>query len=158
MRKSNLFAMAAVMALFASPLLGSDAPDSAQACWQPAFEAGDADAVSQCYAPDAVFWLGGMQMMQGRDAIREGYAGFFSAYAVKDVKLVTIGQSAHGDEATAWGSYSMVLVSKEDGKETLSTGRYTDVSRKVDGKWMYVVDHASENPPAAVEAAPAAAN
>lgn len=155
MYKKSLFAMAAVMALFASPLLASDAPDSVQACWQPAFEAGDADAVSQCYAPDAVLWLGGMQMMQGRAAIREGYAGFFSGFSVKDVKLVTIGQSSHGDEVTAWGTYSMVLVSKADGKETLSTGRYTDVSRKIDGKWQYVVDHASENPPVAAEAAPA---
>ncbi|OGT58252.1 MAG: hypothetical protein A3E01_03670 [Gammaproteobacteria bacterium RIFCSPHIGHO2_12_FULL_63_22] len=155
MRKTNLFAMAAVMALFASPLLASDKADSAQACWLPAFEAGDADAVSQCYAPDAVLWLGGMPLMQGRDAIREGYAGFFSGFSVKDVKLVEMGHSSRGDEATGWGTYSMVLVSKEDGTETLSTGRYTDVSRKVDGKWMYVVDHASENPAAAAEAAPA---
>lgn len=155
MHKKNLFAMAALMALFASPLLASDAPDSVQACWQPAFEAGDADAVSQCYAPDAVLWLGGMQMMQGRDAIREGYAGFFSGFSVKDVKLVEMGHSSRGDETTGWGTYSMVLVSKADGTETLSTGRYTDVSRKVDGKWMYVVDHASENPPAAADAKPA---
>ena len=155
MRKNYLFAIAAALALFASPLLASDTTDGAGACWKPAFEAGDADAVSQCYAPDAVLWLGGMSMMQGRDAIREGYAGFFSAFSVKDVKMVVMGHAPNGGDATNWGTYSMVLVSKEDGKETLSTGRYTDVSRKVDGKWMYVVDHASENPPAAVEATPA---
>lgn len=155
MRKNSLLLMAAAMALFASPLLASDELDAVQACWQPAFEAADAEAVSQCYAPDAVFWLGGMSMMQGRDAVREGYAGFFSAYTVKDVRLVVMGHSLHGDEATSWGTYSMVLVSHKDGTETLSTGRFTDVSRKFDGKWMYVVDHASENPPVAVEVAPA---
>lgn len=153
MRKNNLFAVAAVMALFASPAFASDTADTAQACWLPAFEAGDADAMSQCYAPDAVLWLGGMPMMQGRDAIREGYAGFFSAFSVKDVKMVVMGHSAGSGDTASWGTYSMVLVSKADGSESLSTGRYTDVSRKVDGKWVYVVDHASENPPAAVDAA-----
>lgn len=149
MRKTNLFAMAGVLAMLASPLMASDTPDSAQACWKPAFEASDADAVAQCYAPDAVLWLPGMAMMQGRDAIREGHVGFFSAFKVKSITLTPMGGSTVGDDATGWGTFSLVVVSKEDGKETASAGRYTDVSRKIDGRWMYVVDHASDDPPAA---------
>ena len=146
MRMQKLFATAGVLALLTSPMLAAKATDSAQACWQPAFEAGDADAVSKCYAPDAVFWLPGAPMMKGRDAIREGYAGFFAGFTIKSVSLVEMGHSARGDEAASWGSFTIVMASKADGKEVSEVGRYTDVSRKIDGHWLYLVDHASDDP------------
>lgn len=153
MRKTNLFAMAGVLALLASPLLASDKPDSAQACWKPAFMAGDADAVAKCYATDAVLWLPGAPIMQGREAIRAGYVDFFAGMTIKSVTLTEMGRSASGDQAASWGTFSMVYVSKADGKEITDVGRYTDVSRKIDGQWQYLVDHASADP-----AAPAPAN
>ena len=153
MRKSNLFAMAGLMALLASPTLAAKTSDSAQACWQPAFKAGNADAVSKCYAPDAVFWLPGAPMMKGRDAIREGYAGFFAAFTIKSVKLVEMGHSRRGDEASSWGSFTIFSVAKADGKEVKEVGHYTDVSRKIGGRWLYVVDHASDDPAPAPPAA-----
>lgn len=154
MRKTNLFAIVGVLALLASPLLAADKPDSAQACWKPAFVAGDADAVAKCYATDAVLWLPGAPIMQGRDAIRAGYVDFFAGMTIKSVTLTEMGRSSRGDEASSWGNYSMVYVSKADGKEITDKGRYTDVSRKIDGNWQYVVDHASADP----AAAPAPAN
>jgi ketosteroid isomerase-like protein len=33
------------------------------------------------------------------------------------------------------------------------TGRFTVVSKKIDGKWKYVVDHASVEPPPAAKPA-----
>jgi hypothetical protein len=51
-RKTNPFLMncvTCVLAMSASPLMAAP-PESSQACWQPAFETGDADAVAQCYA------------------------------------------------------------------------------------------------------------
>jgi uncharacterized protein (TIGR02246 family) len=148
MRKTNLFATAAMLLLLASSM-ASAKEDSAQACWKPAFEAGDADAVANCYAPDAVLWLPGSKMMQGRDAIRAGYVDFFSAYTIKNVTLTELGKRRMGNDTATWGSFSMVLVSKADGKESPSVGRYTDVSQKIDGRWLYVLDHASDDPPAA---------
>ena len=99
MRKTNRFVMNGVMngvmtcllAAFASPLMAAP-PESSQACWQPAFEAGDADAVAQCYAPDAVLWLPGAPAMQGRDAIRAGYADFFAASTIKSARLTELGK------------------------------------------------------------------
>lgn len=146
MRKTNLFAMAGMLALFASPMLLAKTGESAQACWQPAFEAGDAKAVAECYAPDAVLWLPGAPMMKGRDAIREGYVGFFAGSTIKSVSLVEMGHSIRGDEASSWGSFTIVSISKSDGKEAIEVGRYTDVSRKIGGRWLYVVDHASDEP------------
>ena len=154
MRKTNLFAIVGVLALLASLLLAADKPDSAQACWKPAFVAGDADAVAKCYATDAVLWLPGAPIMQGRDAIRAGYVDFFAGMTIKSVTLTEMGRSSRGDEASSWGNYSMVYVSKADGKEITDKGRYTDVSRKIDGNWQYVVDHASAD----LAPAPAPAN
>jgi len=151
-RRTNPFVMHCVMsgllAVSAFPLMAAP-PESSQACWQPAFEAGDADAVAQCYAPDAVMWLPGAPMMKGRDAIRAGYADFFAASTIKSVKLNELGKVSHGNEASSWGTFTVVAVSKTDGKETTEVGRYTDVSRRIDGRWQYLVDHASDDPPAA---------
>ena len=150
MRRTNPFVMNCVMsgllAVSAFPLMAAP-PESSQACWQPAFEAGDADAVAQCYAPDAVMWLPGAPMMQGRAAIRAGYADFFAASTIKSVKLNELGKVSHGNEASSWGTFTVVAISKKDGKETTESGRYTDVSRRIDGRWQYLVDHASDDPP-----------
>jgi uncharacterized protein (TIGR02246 family) len=137
--------MSGLLAVSAFPLMAAP-PESSQACWQPAFEAGDADAVAQCYAPDAVLWLPGAPMMQGRDAIRAGYADFFAASTIKSVTLNELGKVSHGNEASSWGTFTVVAVSKKDGKETTESGRYTDVSRRIAGRWQYLVDHASDDP------------
>ena len=144
---TNLLVIACALAVAAAPLMAKE-PVSSAACWQPAFENGDADAVAKCYAPDAVLWLPGSPAMKGRDAIRAGYADFFAASTIKTVKLNQLGTIAHGNESASWGTFSLVLVSKKDGKETTETGRYTDVSRRIGGHWQYVVDHASDDPAA----------
>ena len=147
MRHTNLFVIGCVLAVTAASLMAKEA-GSSQACWQPAFERGDADAVAKCYAPDAVLWLPGSPAMKGRDAIRAGYAEFFAASTIKTVKLNELGKISHGNEAASWGTFSLVLVSKKDGKETTEAGRYTDVSKRIAGRWQYVVDHASDDPAA----------
>jgi uncharacterized protein (TIGR02246 family) len=147
-RKTNSFLMncvTCVLAMSASPLMAAP-PESSQACWQPAFEAGDADAVAQCYAPDAVMWLPGAPMMKGREAIRTGYADFFAASTIKSARLNELGKVSHGNEASSWGTFTVVTVSKKDGKEATESGRYTDVSRRINGRWQYLVDHASDDP------------
>lgn len=116
-------------------------------CWHAAFVASDADAVAQCYAPDAIMWFPGGPMAKGRDAIREGYKGFFGASTIKSAELTEMGSTVNGDDAVAWGTYVIVMVSKDTGAEVTEVGRYTDVQRKIDGRWQYVVDHASDDPP-----------
>lgn len=146
MYKTKLFAMAGVLALLVSPLATAKPPQSAQACWQPAFEAGNADAVAKCYAPDAVLWLPGAPMMKGHEAIRAGYAGFFKDYKIKSMTLAPMGKTTMGNDAASWGTFTLVTVSKKDGKETTEMGRYTDVTRRIGGQWLYIVDHASDDP------------
>lgn len=157
MRKMTLLASASLLCLIASPAFAAHHGDSVQDCWKPAFEAADADAVAACYAEDAVLWLPGAPKMQGREAIRAGYADFFSNFSIKSVSLTEDGKVAEGEYVTAWGSFALVIVSRADGKEIPQVGRYSDVSRKVNGHWVYVMDHASDDPPAATQAATDAA-
>jgi len=147
MRTMGWLVGAACLALLAPPAFAAPAGGSVQDCWEPAFRAGDADAVSQCYAEDAVLWLPGSPVMRGREAIRAGYADWFGHVTVSDVQLDEEGHAGTDDGLTSWGRFRVVTVSRDDGRETVEVGRYTDVSRRIDGEWQYVVDHASDDPP-----------
>jgi uncharacterized protein (TIGR02246 family) len=149
MRRSiGLAAIGLLCVPLAAHAAGSSfAPGSAQACWHDAFSANDVEAVSACYAPDAIMWFPGGPMAKGRQAIHDGYAGFLGANTIKAVTLVELGHEALGDANVTWGTYEIVMVAKDTGVETTERGRFTDVSKKVDGKWLYVVDHPSDDPP-----------
>jgi uncharacterized protein (TIGR02246 family) len=143
-----------LLALGGAAAAHEGAPVSVQDCWLPAFKAGDADAVAACYAEDAVMWFPGGPMAQGRQAIRDGYAGFFAANTIKDVVLTPMGHQESNGQAASWGTFVIVWAARDTGVETRETGRYTDVSKLVDGHWLYVADHPSDDPPPA-PAAPA---
>lgn len=57
-----------------------------------------------------------------------------------------MGHVEAGDARTTWGTFKIVMVSRTDGKAVTERGRFTDVTRKVDGHWVYAVDHASDDP------------
>ena len=126
-------------------------PAPAGDCWVAGVEAGDADAVAACYAEDAVMWFPGGPMAKGRAAIRDGYAGFLSGATVKDATLTPIGDEKMGDVHVSWGTYSITTVDKATKAESVMRGRYTDVQKLVDGRWLYIVDHASDDPKPAAE-------
>ena len=151
MRTMSRLATASLLCLIASPSLAAHHGDSVQDCWKPAFEAADANAVAACYAEDAVLWLPGAPKMQGREAIRAGYADFFDKFQIESMVLEEVGRTELGDDAASWGRFTLTMVSREDGQQIVEVGRYTDVSRKVDGEWVYVVDHASDDPPPPAE-------
>jgi uncharacterized protein (TIGR02246 family) len=128
--------------------MAGDEGTSAGDCFTKGFKAADADAVAACYVEDGIIWFPGGSMARGRPAIRDGFAHFFSAMTIKDVALTDIGHvMGEGDTRTAWGTYEIRMVDKASGAEVLQRGRYTDVSKKVDGRWLYVVDHPSDDPP-----------
>lgn len=144
---------ACVMAAGAAAAQGKG--PSAQECFTPAFKAGDANAVAGCYAEDAIMWFPGGPMATGRAAIRDGFAGYFANSTILDVSLTALGQERMGTSMASWGTYSIRTADKATGAESTETGRYTDVSKQIGGRWLYVVDHPSDDPPAA-EPAPGA--
>lgn len=133
-------ALAAGVAFAAKPTA------SAADCFSAGFKAGDADAVAACYAEDAVLWFPGGPMAKGRAAIRDGFAGFLANVTVKDIKLTAIGQETMGNTKVSWGTYAISTVDKATHVESVEHGRYTDVSKKIGGRWLYIVDHPSDDP------------
>lgn len=119
---------------------------SAADCFIPALKTGNADAVAACYAEDAIMWFPGGPMAKGRTAIREGFARFLASTTIKEVALNPLGQEALGDSRVSWGTYSLGMVDKSSGVESLEQGRYTDVSKQINGRWLYIVDHPSVDP------------
>ena len=134
------------LALWAGAAIAADKAVSAGECFSKGFKAGDADAVAACYAEDAIIWFPGGPMAQGRAAIREGFAHYLGSVTVQDVVLSEIGHTGSGDTRTAWGTYTITTLDKASGKRMVQRGRYTDVSKKVGNRWLYVVDHPSDDP------------
>ena len=68
------------------------------------------------------------------------------------VTAVSISETGHRgtrNVATGWGTFSLTLTPKAGGTPATLTGRYTMVVERRGGKWVYVVDHASAEPPPA---------
>ena len=107
-----------------------------------------------CKKPVDRLWISSMTDA----AIREGFAHFLGGFTVKEVRMSEIGQEAIDDARVAWGTYAIRVVDKASGAESTQTGRFTDVQKKIDGRWLYVVDHPSDDPPAKPATAAAAAS
>jgi uncharacterized protein (TIGR02246 family) len=145
MRTQTCLAIALLLGLAGVPAWAEEG-EAASDCFIRNFKANDADAVTACYAADAVLWVPGQPMARGTEQIHAAFAGYFAAYTVKDFTVEKLGGSVVGDDATAWGTYTIVAVAKDTGKETTEVGRFVDVSRRIDGKWRYLADHASDDP------------
>ncbi len=158
MRRKSL----AVAVLFASliifgvPARGDDAPkagakvsgsQAVDEAWKKAILANDLDAVVACYAPDAVFWGPGDPEAKGAKAIRENYAGVLRDNTVKDAKLSDTHYRTFGKTSVGWGRYSLTLAPKAGGAPVTMTGRFSNVAEERNGKWVYISDHASADPP-----------
>ena len=133
-------------ALAAGPALAAKPGIWAGDCFIAGFKAGSADATAACYAEDAVMWFPGGPMAKGRAAIRDGFAGYFKTVTVKDVALTEIGNTTTGNTRTTWGTYAIRVVDNATKVERVERGRYTDVQKKIKGRWLYIVDHPSDDP------------
>jgi ketosteroid isomerase-like protein len=139
-----LLSVAALSAGFAAA--ADQAPASAGDCFVAGMKSENADAVAACYAEDAVIWFPGGPMAKGRAAIRDGFAHYLGTVTIKDVELKDMGHETVGDARVAWGTYSLRTVDKTTKVESVQSGRFTDVQKKIDGRWLYTVDHPSDDP------------
>lgn len=147
MRAGRIAVVLYSMVLWTGAAMAADEGPSAAECFTRAFKAADADALAQCYTEDGIIWFPMGPMAQGREAIRDGFAHFFSTMTIKDMAMTEIGHvMGEGDTRTAWGTYEIRMVDKASGAEVVQRGRYTDVTKQVDGHWLYLVDHPSNDP------------
>jgi len=135
------FGLAAGFALAAHD--GIDALDKA---WEKAMHAGDAAAAAALYAPDALMYPPDAAEVKGRAEIQKNYQGFFDGMKVLETKITRAKLETLGDVAVAWGRWMVKVAPKAGGEAQVMEGRYTEVARKINGKWLFVSDHASATP------------
>jgi uncharacterized protein (TIGR02246 family) len=111
--------------------------------WVRAIEAGDVDALVALYAPNAVLYPPDAQEARGADAIRKTYADIFESVAISGVKLTAEYQTA-GDVSVSYGLMTFKMTPRSGGQADTITVRVTAVAKQINGKWLYVADHASE--------------
>ena len=67
----------------------------------------------------------------------------------RQIERPDLGHESIDDVRVAWGTYAIRAIDKATGVESTDNGRFTDVQKKIGGRWLYVVDHPSSDPPAA---------
>jgi uncharacterized protein (TIGR02246 family) len=139
----------------ASPASADEVAIRAQTTsWGKAYNGGDAKAVAALYAEDALLLPPGASGVSGRAAILEYFtkdiADSKAAGAVMALNPKTdVGVSSNmGWES---GTYKVAVKGA-----VVETGKFLSVSRKKDGKWLYIRDTWNADTPPAPPQAPAA--
>jgi ketosteroid isomerase-like protein len=97
----------------------------------------DVDAMLEDMIDDPLLHLCGVPPVQGQDAVRQLYHGFFEIFVSTHITSQRIHISASGDVAWDQGSYVNELRGPDG--HTQEEGKYLGVYHKVDGKWKGAV-------------------
>ena len=109
--------------------------------WQKAMLAGDADAIGELYADDAVLLIPSMEIeARGKKNIRDAWAGLLAAGRVDSIDVSEHDQTIAGD--VAYSVVAGVMKGEMGGEPVEIPFQATEVQRRgPDGTWRYVVDH-----------------
>lgn len=104
----------------------------------------DVDGVMSTYwnSPELVSFPPGEMEEKGWENVKKGMEGFFNSVDKIDLKLTDLNYKISGDNVISWGLWKMVI-HDGNGSKMEMTGRYTDIKAKRNGKWVYILDHAS---------------
>lgn len=120
-----------------------------------AYDALDEAAVAALYTADALYLVPGNEVMRGRDAIRDTFAGFFHAVRSEGGRLAIRFEIL--DRVVAPGLVSDVghfRLARSGGGEPQMRGKFAVVARQEgDGAWRFHVDSYSGVEEPAAEAA-----
>jgi len=109
-----------------------------------AFNAGDLDALTATYwnSPEMVsIGLGGMGDL-GWEAAKADWAATLPTLAGATLAFTESHNIPTGDVVLGWGRWTITMPTG-DGTAMVMQGRYSDVKAMRDGKWVYLMDHAS---------------
>jgi hypothetical protein len=81
--------------------------------------------------------------------IRAGIQGMMDAHEYLNLEVNEVSRFRLGADVFAVGTatWTMTLEEEFGGETTTFVERWTDVTRKVNGKWVYIVDHAHDLTP-----------
>ena len=163
-RTAELVAVVFSMAGLAHAASATGADEAAlraqTASWEKAYNSGDAKGVAAQYAEDALLLPPGAPGVRGRAAILDFFTKDVAASKAAGVVFVIDPKSEVGvSGAMGWesGTYKVTVKGA-----VVETGKFLSVSRKRNGKWLYIRDtwnsDAPPSPPApsAAPASPAA--
>ena len=159
-RAAGLAALVFSMAGLAHAASATGADEAAlraqTASWEKAYNSGDAKGVAAQYAEDALLLPPGAPGVRGRAAILDFFTKDVAASKAAGVVFVIDPKSEVGvSGAMGWesGTYKVTVKGA-----VVETGKFLSVSRKRNGKWLYIRDtwnsDAPPSPPAP-SAAPA---
>jgi ketosteroid isomerase-like protein len=142
-RTGLLITLLAAVAV-ASPTLAGDKSDMAGRAqvWQDAFNSGAGTTIAGLYTEDAMRLPYQAPTIEGRDAIAANIAGTREA-GITSIKLEVTGAESQGN--MGWGHGTYVLMDGEG--NTVQSGKWMNVSKKVEGKWLIHCDIWNTNAP-----------
>lgn len=115
-----------------------------------AYWKGDLEAVVALYAEDAVLLPANSPEVKGRDAIRKYYAADMAGLKPGESGIIV--ESTQGVSGNlGWSSGRVKDTTAK--RATKSTGKFLSVSRKVNGKWLYIRDTWNDDGPSVQNAA-----
>lgn len=127
-------------------IVGADALD---ADFVAAFNGGDVEAMNALYwnNPDVVVFPPDAMQARGFAAVAEANRSMLAAMPGATLELTEHHQMLAGNVVIGWGLWQISMPGPQ-GTPTQLRGRYSDVKGERDGKWVYLVDHASVPLPA----------
>jgi ketosteroid isomerase-like protein len=107
----------------------------------------DLEAVMQCLwqDPNLVVVLWDATVYRGWESIRGAVQQLFDTFPVVRLRIDEVSHVPVGDGVVAVGTATYDLQSK-DGSPLRIVERWTDMRRQINGRWVYVLDHAHELP------------
>jgi ketosteroid isomerase-like protein len=139
------YAVHLLTALMMGPMcaLAGDGPNEIELAFTEAFNANDLRALVALYAPSAVLYPPDTFALEGIAKIRESYAQLMNEYTIRDFTITKAHHQTRGDISSGWGEFKVTMIPKAGGETLTMTGRFMDVSQRINGKWLYLADHAS---------------
>ena len=124
------------------------------AAWLDAYNTGDVEKIVAMYAEDGVLMPPHAPVASGHAAIRAYLTADTAGAKAAGVKIVPGAATAGVAGNTGWESGSYTIANASGA--TVDSGSYLSVSRKLNGKWLYVRDtYNSDRPLPAPAPAPA---
>lgn len=122
---------------YAAPEMSADEQALADVSeyWATHYNMGHPDMVASVYGPEAWFLASNGRLAVGPEAIAEALGA--NAAASPQIAVTAGEQMIFGDQAIAWGTYTMTM--SPEGAESISYGgTYMTQSAKMDGDWKIV--------------------
>jgi ketosteroid isomerase-like protein len=106
----------------------------------------DLDAVMTCFwnSPDLVAVIGG-NVQHGPAAVRSGIKELFDRNDSVRLEVNEVTYLRSGDGVIGFGTATFDL-QPANGRRKLMVERWSDLRRKIDGRWVYVLDHTTMVP------------